>query len=195
MTTIQEICSLTEGERDARRKALSRGLLSQVRERRLLSDGLALRFDATPVIRAELDEFIAFERGCCPTLGLSVHASADALELAITGLDSDVQLFMGAGPGMELATPGPSRWRRILSAAGLGTLGALTLCCVLPVAGVALFGTALAAPFANLDDPWVISSTALALAGGVWRWRQQRDAQKRAVSVPAACATDGECGC
>jgi len=217
MTEIREVCSLSEEELAVRRAALGRGLLAKVRERRALRDGMLFRFDVSPGMREALDEFLAFERGCCPSLGLRVRESAGALELEIRGLDPESSFLTGmpataldrhsgSNPDREADEDPqpPSRWRRALSAIGLGTVAALTLCCVVPVAAVALFGVALAAPFTRLDSPWTISSIALGLAAGVWLWRQRRDVARRARLAAGAkaatgsdvsCSIDGGCGC
>jgi hypothetical protein len=193
MTDIHEVCSLSEDELATRRKALDRGLLAKVRNRRSLADGVLLRFAATPALRAELDEFIAFEQGCCPTLDLLVRETGNELELEIHGLDPDSELFEGLESRSDGGARPASRWRRALSAIGLGSVGALTLCCVVPMAGMALFGSALAAPLTSLDDPWVVSSTALVLAATVWIWQRRR--RSRGNATAPACATDGSCGC
>lgn len=206
MTDIRQICSLSDEEFEARRAALERGLWSKVRERRTLENGVALGFEATPGIRSALEDFIAFEQGCCSSLRFAVRESGAGVELEIRGLDPESSFPVPVGGELESgpgsASPATPRaagfWRRAIAAAGLGSVGALILCCVLPVAGVALFGAALAAPLTSLDNPWAISSTALALAGGSWLWRGRRDASRRAVTrigAGASCSTDGGCGC
>jgi hypothetical protein len=194
MTVVQEICSLSTEELEARRAWLGRGLRSRVRERRSLRDGVLLRFDDSSEIRAELEQLVAFERECCPTLDLAIRESEGELELEVRGLDPDSDLFEGIGPETNQETRPASPWRRVISAAGFGTLGALTLCCVLPMMSVALFGGAVVAPLTSLDDPWVVSSTALALAAALWLWQRRRSSSSIAAAA-SDCAPDGGCGC
>jgi hypothetical protein len=189
MTDVQEICNLSDEDLEARRIEIARGLAPKAHERRDLSGGLVLSFDATPEMRAELDDFVAFERECCPTLGLSVREASGALELEIQGIAPGSSIFASVGLTAEPKVSSSGRWQRILSSAGLGTLGALVVCCVLPIGLVALLGAAVAAPFANLDNPWVISSSALVFAGSIWLWQRRREAAR------ATEASAGGCGC
>ena len=200
MTEIREICKLSDQELEARRRDLGRGLASRIRDRRDLRDGMILSFDSTPELREELNAFVAFERECCPGLDFSLSdASGNAagnadgiVELEIRGVDPHSDFFADLGAGVVLevdaATEVSRRWRRLLSSIGLGTLGALSLCCVLPFATAALLGTAAVAPLTNLDDPWLISASALVFAGGIWFWQRRRDGVPRATSA-------GGCGC
>jgi hypothetical protein len=158
-------------------------------------DGVVLRFDATSEMRSELDEFIAFERGCCPTLGFSVHESSRGLDLEILGVDPDSELFDGFSSQPETSSHATRRWCRALSSVGLGTVGALTICCVLPMAALALFGAAIAAPLTSLDHPWVISSMALGLAAVLWLWQKRRAARHDELASAPACSARGDCGC
>lgn len=189
MIDVREICNLSEEELRVRRAELSTGLATKVRERRDLGDGVTLCFDATSEMREELDAFVAFERACCPTLGLSIREASGLLQLEIRGVEPGSKLFAGLGLVDLSEVASSSRWPRILSAASLGTLGALALCCVFPIALVAVLGAAVAAPFTNLDHPGVISATALGLASGIWFWQRRRD-QARAEAI-----SGGGCGC
>jgi hypothetical protein len=189
MTDVREICNLSDEDLEARRAELASGLMPKARERKKLSDGVAFSFDATPALRDELDAFVAFERECCPTLRLSVDESSDGLRLDIRGIEPDSSFLAGVGLVSESEGIFPSRnWRRILSFAGLGALGALVVCCVLPIALVAILGIAVAAPFARLDNPWSISASALVFACVIWLWQRRRE-DARAAQAPA-----GECG-
>ena len=192
MTDTREICNLSDQELKARRAELSGGLGSKVRDRRNLYDGVALFFDATPEIREALNAFVAFEGECCPTLSLSISEASGLLQLEIRGIEPASSLFEDIGAGIGLAANSASgssrRWRRILSSAGLGTLGAVIVCCVLPFAMVSVLGIAAVAPFTNLDNPWSISASALLFAGGIWVWRRRRDDAQAAASI-------GGCGC
>jgi len=169
---------------------------SRIRARRDLRDGVILSFDATSEIREELNDFVAFERECCPTLGLSLSETSGVIELEIRGIEPGSSLFasVGAdvGAGVELATNAANgssrRWRRILISAGLGTLGALVVCCVLPFVAVLVLGTAAVAPFTNLENPWLTSASALVFAGGFWVWWRRRDNAK-------PVASRGGCNC
>ena len=192
MTDIREICRLSDQELEARRGQLSRGLASRIRGRRDLQDGMVLAFDSSPENREELNAFIAFERECCPTLDFALGEASGGLELEIRGIDPQSDYFggIGADVGLEVESAAGSsrRWRRVLSSVGLGALGALSVCCLLPFAAAALFGTAVVLPLTNLDNPWSISASALVFAGGIWFWQARRETTR-------AAASPGGCGC
>ena len=189
MTDIREICNLSDEDLEARREELMQGLALKARERRDLGDGVAYSFDATPEMRAELGAFVAFERECCPTLGLAVKVAPGALELEIRGVEPTSSLFAGIGVAGGSEDRIPRGRRRILSSAGLGTLFALALCCLLPAALVAALGAAVAAPLTSLENPWMISSSALVFACVIWLWQRRREHAR------AAEASAGGCGC
>jgi len=106
MIDVRDACNLGDDELEARRETLRRELAPHARAREALPDGVALRFDATPAIRAALDEFVRFERGCCPGLGFTVRGGDGALRLEIRGVASDAPIFEAVGaPPVESAAP------------------------------------------------------------------------------------------
>jgi hypothetical protein len=188
-TDVREICNLSDEELDARRKELRAGLLARVERKEELSEGVALFFSAGSEMRGALDDFVAFERECCPGLDLSVADQKGALRLEIRGLAPQSDLFAGIGEASRSDATIRGGWRPLLSSAGMGTLGALIVCCVIPFALIAMLGTAVAAPLTQLENPWIISSSALAFAALIWTWRRRRD-EARVESPPAK-----GCGC
>jgi len=68
-------------------------------------------------------------------------------------------------------------------------VGALLICCVLPFGMIALLGTAVAAPLTSLDNPWIISGSALLLVALIWQWQRRREDARNAK------ASAGGCGC
>lgn len=194
MTDIRNICQLSDEDLEARRVDLGRRLAPKLRGRRNQSDGVTLSFDATPEMREELDAFVAFESECCPSLNLSLSEATGELQLEMRGIDPSAELFADEGlaaasDAADLDTEGSSRWRPVLDSIGLGALGALALCCVLPMALVAAFGTAVAVPFSMLDNPWLISANAFLFAAGIWLW------QRRRKDARTATASGRGCGC
>lgn len=61
--------------------------MGRVLEVRDLSDGLAVRFAATPAVAEELRAFVNFERGCCSFASFELRRDVDepALWLEIRG--------------------------------------------------------------------------------------------------------------
>ena len=94
---LREFCNLSDEQLKQRRAQLSKELFPLARGREELSDGLALLFDAKPEIERALDDFVAFERQCCPGLDFSLHRSAEALRLEIRGIDPKASIFAGVG--------------------------------------------------------------------------------------------------
>ena len=189
MSDIRAICNLSDSDFEARRTQLREGLFLQIRGREELPDGVALLFDATPKLREELGDFVAFESECCPGLGLSVHEDSGALRLEVRGLDlgaSDVAGFAERGESGKLEASG---WRRLLRSAGLGAVGSFVLFCGVPIGAVAVLGTQLPAPFGALDNPWAIGAGTLVFVVWFWRWEQRR-ARARVKRASA-----GSCGC
>lgn len=205
MTDIRAICNLTDEQYEARRSELREGLISRVRGREELSDGLALSFEPTPEMREELDAFVTFERECCPGLGFSLEDSSGTLRLEIRGIDPGASVFDGIGrssgsehPGSVMSraresgsenagsnTTGSRGWLRVVRSAGLGAIGAFVLFCVVPIGLVALLGAQLA-PLGALDDPWAVGAGTLVFGGLLWRRERRREAVR---------ASAGSCGC
>lgn len=92
---MSEICTLSDEDREVRRKELRDGLVPLARAKQELPDGIALLFDASAEIRSELDAFVAFETRCCPVLEFSVREVSGGLRLEITGMDPGGSLFSG----------------------------------------------------------------------------------------------------
>lgn len=192
MTDIREICQLSDEDLEARRVDLGRRLAPELRGRRNLSDGVILSFDATSEMREELSAFVAFESECCLSLNFSVSEAAGELELEMRGIDPSAVFFADVALSAESdATDsdaeGSIRWRPVLDSIGLGALGAFAVCCVLPMALVAAFGTAVAAPFTKLDNPWLISASAFVFAAGIWLWQRRRKAAQPAMESGRGC--------
>jgi hypothetical protein len=100
---MSQTCHLTDEELDAWRRMLRKQWVPHIRSRAALPDGVAFTFDATPERRRALEDFVAFERGCCPGLRFSQHEQAGALRLEIHGVDPQAKLFTeGGGEGGPL---------------------------------------------------------------------------------------------
>ena len=85
-------CSLTASEREGRARELQRTLGPRVREIQEADSRLGLRFEPNAENRADLEDFVAFERGCCQGLRFEIEERGDALWLHIEGPGSVVSL-------------------------------------------------------------------------------------------------------
>jgi hypothetical protein len=186
MNDVRGSCNLSDEAYEARRKALRRELLPQSRGRKALGDGVAILFAATPELREALDEFVGFERECCPGLGFSVEEVDGALRLEIHGIDPASEAFADVAPEAESAAEEAGGWLRALRSVGLGAVGAFALFCLVPMALVAVLGAELAGPLFALDDPKAVAAGGIVFGGLLWRWERRR-AAARAEARGCSC--------
>jgi hypothetical protein len=187
MTDLRAICNLSDEQFAARAKELRGGLLALANGREELSDGIALRFDSAPEIRTRLQEFVAFERGCCSSLGFDIREESGTLRLEILGIRSAVGEFAAIDGIAEEPKPERSKLPRLLRSAGLGTALSVSLCCLLPLGIATLAGASIAAPLVALDNPWIIAAGSLAFATLLWRRERKPAANKTSSSGVEGC--------
>lgn len=96
MDEVRALCNLSDEDYAARRKELRETLLPQIRRRVALENGVVLEFYAEEAIRLQLDEFVAFERDCCPSLEYSIRNKGEVLELEILGVNPNADFFLQA---------------------------------------------------------------------------------------------------
>jgi hypothetical protein len=183
---IREVCNLPDEELEARRARVSQELFAFVRNREELPGGLALYFDETPEMRERLDEFVAAERVCCAGIDWSVRSGSGALRLEISGIDPTSAAFAEIGSNIAPTSDAgkPGGWPRLLRAVGLGSLGAVLVCCALPLGVAAVFG---ATSLLLLDNPWVIAGSAFGLGGLLWHWEGRRNAGRSEGESVSGC--------
>jgi hypothetical protein len=134
------------------------------------TDGIVWELEDAPGLAARLDELIVLERECCSGIEFAHAAGAAAgrRRFEVRGIDPGASVFTSLKPGpRESAGAGG----RVAKAAGWGAIVGLFVCCVVPIAVAAAFGAAVAAPFALLDDPWIIAGVALASGSAMFAWR------------------------
>ena len=143
------------------------------------ADSVAWELEDAPGLAGKLDGLVAAERECCSGI-LFTHAAGATpgrRRLEVSGVDPDAAVF-GA---LQNQGATPSLGGRVAKAAGIGTALSLLFCCVLPVAVAGLLGAAVAAPFASLDQPWVIGAGFVLFAAATFGWQSRR----RASTQPA----------
>jgi len=173
----ESVCSLPPDELRARIEALRTELLPLVRRRQDLPDGIAWDFDAGATMRAQLDEFVEFERQCCSGVSFDIVASPEVGMLRLIARGPDAAAFEALG-GPPMAVPGQvapgSGVAQVAKAGIVGVVASLFLCCGLPLAVASVLGVAVAAPLARFDDPVMIGLGAIAIAVPSWvvmrRW-------------------------
>jgi len=151
------------------------------------ASSVAWELDDAPGLAAKLDVLVERERACCSGITFRHRPSVAAgrLRLEVLGVDPDATVFAP----LHVEGGAPARLGgRVASAAGVGTLLGILVCCALPIAAASLFGAAAAAPFATLDQPWIIAGAALLFGGATFAWQSRR----RAAQAPdVACGPSG----
>jgi hypothetical protein len=166
-------CTLDEAALRQRRAEIRAGIARQVAVTLELSDGLAFGFPASPALRAELDEFVAFERACCGFADFQVRAGpeADRLWLEVRGPEGTADFVRGMlDDDVRDPTPtqAPSRDTRLvkLGVRGLGGAFVALLLCETPLLAALLVASGLGAASADVA-PWLDAVAAALLAGSL----------------------------
>jgi hypothetical protein len=135
-------------------------------------NGIVWELEDAPGLAAKLDRLVALERDCCSGIDFRHRTGEETgrRRLEVLGIDPEAAAFI------DLQVKGGAGWsgRRLASAAGFGTVMGLVVCCALPVAAAALFGAAVAAPFASLDEPWIIGGAMGLFGGAAFAWQGRR---------------------
>ncbi len=161
-----EVCTLpAEGLLD-RLAWIQREILPHAVEIVRLDRGLAIELTSEPGLAEKLDRLIELERECCSEIVFERRTSATpgGLRLEIHGIDPDASVF----ESLNVRGTATSARARFAKAAGAGVFGSLFVCCVLPIAAVALVG-GVAAPLASLEGPGPIAVGAVLGGAGAWR--------------------------
>lgn len=97
-------CTLNDAEFRERRALVRRTILPRIKSYQRCPNGLKLSFEASPDTRADVEEFIVLEQGCCGFLTFDLTPPSDALKLTITGpvgattfIDMFIQFIEEAG--------------------------------------------------------------------------------------------------
>lgn len=150
------------------------------------ADSVAWELEDAAGLVAKLETLVAAERECCSGIAFTHTAGATpgTRRLEVRGLDPESAIF----GSLPVGATAPGLGGRVAKAAGIGTLVSLFVCCVLPIALGGLFGAAVAAPFASLDQPWVIGVAFVLFAAATFGWQSRRRASAQAVDeVGAPC--------
>ena len=181
-----EECTLPPSDLGDRIEWIRREILPHAVGRERLPDGVTWELRDAPGLESRLDRLIELEAECCSRVSFAQQpgSKAGTRRLEIRGVDPDSPILQGTFPA-EPEKAGVAR--RLGRAAGLGTALSLFVCCVLPIGAAALLGATAAAPFASLDQPWVIAGSGLLFGGAAFLWQ----GRKR----PAQPASKDPCGC
>ncbi len=169
------ICALPPDRLEGRIEWIRSEILPHAIATERLEHGLAFELSLAPGIEEKLNRLVQLESECCTSIDIErvPSASPERARLEIRGVDPDAAIFASLGK-----TPSPVTHRgRLAKAAGAGVLGSLIVCCVLPIAAVAVLGGAVA-PLLSLDGPIPILLGAM-LGGTVTWWRLDRGRRAR----------------
>ena len=186
-----DICTLPPSDLQSRLEWMLREILPHAFGRERLPDGVAWELRAAPGLESRLDRLIELEAECCSSLSFTQQpgSAPNTRRLEIRGVDPDSSILQGLLPAAP-ADPKPTNagvGRRLGRAAGLGTALGLFVCCVLPIGAAAVLGATAAAPFASLDQPWVIAGSALLFGGAVFLWQGRKRPQQASTEDPCGC--------
>jgi hypothetical protein len=136
-------------------------------------DGIAWELEDAPGLVTKLDHLVALERECCSGVTFERGASRTAgrVRFEVRGIDPRAPVLSALHVAAEET---PRLGAKLARAAGLGALLSLVVCCVLPIAAAAFLGAAAAAPFASLDQPWMMVGAALGFGGAAFVWENRR---------------------
>ena len=173
-----EICTLPPEDLSQRLGWLRSEILPHARTRQQTADGFSWELDDAPGLARKLDLLVELESKCCSGIVFEHEAgpTAGSRLLAVRGIDPRSAVFSAlqaeaGGPG------GPTGvGTRLAKAGAFGTVLSLAVCCGLPIGAATLLGATAAAPFASLDDPWIIAGAALLSGGAAFAWHGRRRA-------------------
>ncbi len=78
-------CTLSSQERKQRRSTLRELVISKVLSSQSVPDGFQVEFEDSELLRAQVEEFVSAEKGCCGFLTFTISEPADGLSLLIQG--------------------------------------------------------------------------------------------------------------
>jgi hypothetical protein len=178
-----EICSLPPRDLQERLEWIRREILPHAVGSQRTGSGRAIELEAAAGLEWKLERLIEAERECCSGIDFEQVASAipGRLRLEIRGVDPDAAIFStlaGVRPSRGPRSPAA----RFAKAAGIGALGSVFLCCVLPLGAGALVGST---ALSFLDAPLPIGIGALLGGGAAWWWLGRQG--DRTSAVPGSC--------
>jgi len=163
------VCTLSSESREQRLVWVRQEILPHAVTSERRRDSIAVELVDSPGLAARLDRLVALERECCEGI-VFAHARTSTpgrRRLEICGIDPNASIFATVP---EKADETPRSVARLAKSAGIGALFSLLVCCALPISAAALLGAAAVAPFASLDDPWVIGGGAVLAGGAAFAW-------------------------
>ena len=165
-----EICTLRGSELDERLSWIGGEILPYVIRSTRMSQGMDVDFREEPGLKDKLNELIRLEAECCEGILYRQTAGPQpgVLRLEIRGIDSNARVFQAVWEPLG-GVSGAGTLGRLVKSIGAGTGLSLLVCCVLPIAAVAVLG-GVAAPLSGLDGPIPITIGAVVGGALAWRW-------------------------
>ena len=198
---LAELCTLSPDALEDRLAMVRREIGPHASATQRLENGIAWDFDATPDMRAKLENLARLESECCGDLEFEIweNPSGTRLRFEISGADPNSGFF----DGLSLANPYGTdekesneesrRWLRFAKRGGLAVVASFVVCCVLPLAIVSVAGITVAAPLMKLDNPVTIGAGAVLFGALFWLYEKHRS--RTAVATPEGSASETGCGC
>jgi hypothetical protein len=180
-----EICTLPPRDLQQRLAWIRREILPHTISSDRIESGRAIELADAEGLRWKLARLIEAEAECCSGIVFEPMPSQapDRVRLEIRGVDPDASIFDALAENGSAAAI--SRGPRLVKATGIGVLGSVFVCCVLPIGVGAALGSG-AAAFSFLDAPLPIALGALLGGGAAWWWLGRKNPLREAAA--------GDCG-
>lgn len=186
--SVADFCSLSPGALTERLDWIRSDIEPHAGAKRILENGVAWDFEATPEMREKLEKLARLESDCCSSLEFEVwqNPSRTRLRFEILGADPGSEFFDRlklANLSDDEDTPGGMRWGLLAKRGGIAAVASFLICCVLPFALVSVLGISIAAPLLALDTPLAIGTGAVVIGGVLWFVEKRRSAKIASVGA------------
>lgn len=170
-----DVCVLDDTALGERLAWLGRNVVPHVTRAHRREDGWLLEITDEEGMAQKLDQWSELERACCSGIVFErvTGAPEGFLHFEIRGANPAASVFARFE---SLRAPERSSVNgTVVRSAGVGLLASLFVCCLLPIAAVAVLGSA-AAPLMGLEGLVPMSLTGIGFGGAYawWRSRSQR---------------------
>ena len=140
-----ELCDLPLEQARERRLMIEKSMMPHVIEAVRFEGGRSWFFAYSDSVDIMLEDLVQVEGQCCSTLSWSLEQSSENRQLVLT--------VKGFAESKEVRRSLWARIPRLLTAGSVGFLGAVVVCCIVPILITLVVGATIAAPLMILDSP------------------------------------------
>lgn len=179
--SLEDVCSLDALSLQERLDFIRSEIAPLVVSREFGEGRAVWEFDESPQVRNSLEGLIELERDCCASwrFELGEASDSDRLRLSVEGDGAGSALVKvlgdaNSGDSGSVRNEATGNFGRALRAGGIGFFVSFAVCCLLPLAGAAVFGGSVLAAAVYLDTPLAIAIGTLGFGAIVWRLQSRR---------------------